>query len=78
MALVLGLGPFMVAIGDLRSVPSFVRNVGKMTEEQIQKVLEACDNDIRKLAIAYIRASQRAKTAELKVIELKLKRLMDL
>lgn len=49
-----------------------------MTEEQIQKVLEACDNDIRKLAIAYIRASQRAKTAELKVIELKLKRLMDL
>ena len=41
-----------------------------MTEEQIQKVLEACDNDIRNW--------QRAKTAELKVIELKLKRLMDL
>lgn len=76
--MVLGFGPDVVAFGDLHSIPSFVRNVGKMTEEQIQKVLEACDNDIRKLAIAYIRASQRAKTAELKVIELKLKRLMDL
>ena len=76
--MVLGLGPDVVAVGDLRSIPSFVRDVGKMTEEQIQKVLEACDNDIRKLAIAYIRASQRARTAELKVIELKVKRLMDL
>lgn len=76
--MVLGIGPDVVAVGDLRSVPSFVRDVGKMTEEKIQKVLKACDNDIRKLAIAYIRASERARTAELKVIELKLKRLMDL
>ena len=68
----------MVATGDLRSVPSLVRDVGKMTEEQIEKVLKACDNDIRNCQFAYIRASQRARTAELKVIELKLKRLMDL